>query len=190
VSLDVNVAAHALRIAVEAQHGGVASDSAFSGSKHQARAFKRYVKIIGQRAQGARVLDVGSEPAYRSLFTAAGMDLVPFGLPDDMHSLTAQGEYDGIIASHVLEHSPFPLYILLLFAKALKPGGWLLVVVPHPILPKWVDRKDHFSVLQPGNWRRLLDAAGFNIVYREAGAREKTPGKTEERFLCVVKNEI
>ncbi len=41
------------------------------------------------------------------------------------------GQYDGLLASHTLEHTANPLGALAEWARALRPGGTLVVVVPH-----------------------------------------------------------
>src|SRR5690606_15236018 len=111
-AMNVVVAEQALALARSRQRR---YDDCIAPEKRRAKA--RAAAIIGRRP-GAKVLDVGHEPFYAPEFETRGMTLVPLNLPDgDMHTLSAVEEYDGALAMHVLEHSPFPLYVLMLLDR-------------------------------------------------------------------------
>lgn len=140
----------------------------------------RAAEIVGER-DGAVVLDVGGESYYSEAFTARGISLVQLNRPDDMHAMSYAAEFDGALAMHVLEHSPFPLLVLRLIRRALVPGGFFYVAVPH-VTRKWIKHPAHFSVLDPRAWKRLLYDADFKVTHQESGPFG--PKSTEERFLC------
>lgn len=150
-----------------------------SAGKRAAKA--RAAEIIGSRP-GARVLDVGGEAYYAAEFEARGMVVQRMNTEQgDMHYMSSVEAFDGALAMHVLEHSPFPLHVLRLIRRALVPGGFLYVAVPHP-RRKWIRHAAHFTVLPVDGWKRLLRDAGFRIVRQESG--KFGPSSIEERFLC------
>lgn len=62
------------------------------------------------------------QPGLRGvLWLREGADLTP--LADD--------SYDAVISSHVLEHFANPIGALREWLRVLRPGGWLLIVLPH-----------------------------------------------------------
>lgn len=144
----------------------------------------RAAEIVGRVAKpGSRVLDVGAESFYRADFAARGVELEPLNVVDgeDMHTMTADGEYDGALAMHVLEHSPVPLYVLMLLKRAVRPGGFVYIAVPRP-RKKWVQHAAHFTVLPARGWRRLIADSGLRLVSEETGLFG--PKSKEHRFLC------
>ena len=132
--------------------------------------------------EGDVILDVGHEMFAAAPFLVRGASRIEaVNLPQDMHELSAVDEFDGALAMHVLEHSPFPLYVLLAIRRALKEGGWLYVAVPEPT-KKWITHKAHFTVLSLRGWKKLLKDAGFTILSFEKG--KFGPKSIEGRFLC------
>ncbi len=155
--------------------------------KHQMRhdamisTTKREIKKRASEWVKGKVLDVGGEGFYKEDFE----DVVQLNLPDDMHKMIYCDEFDGVVAMHVLEHSPFPFYVLLLIKRALKKGGKFYLAVPHP--SEFVEKlvNCHYSVLMPNMWHKLLIEAGFKIEKRETGLFNDYKDATEERFFCV-----
>jgi hypothetical protein len=99
----------------------------------------------------------------------------------EMHDITG-GDFDCVFMRHTLEHSPFPLYMLLTVHECLKDGGEAVVVVPEP-KGDWVMTHDaHVSVLHKETWEKLFRMAGFSITKQEDGTWTKT-GETEWRYL-------
>ena len=79
-------------------------------------------KLCGVLPPGSAILDVGGEEFYHPQL--ADFDVTTANLPgQDMHELAYRGEFDAAIAMHVIEHSPFPLYVLELIHAALKVDG-------------------------------------------------------------------
>ncbi len=94
-------------------------------------------KILAGRGYDARVAD---------------MSFLPF---DD-------AAFDLVLASHVLEHSPFSLMALYELNRVLKKGARLLVLVPFDNYVK----PEHVSVLRDINWKTLFARTGFQLLKR------------------------
>lgn len=149
------------------------------------RAAKRHATDLlnGALAEGSRILDVGGETFYHADLAGHTVDVA--NLPDtDMHALSAEAVYDAALAMHVLEHSPFPLYVLHLLHRALVGGGLLYVAVPHPSPRICHQRFGHWTVMPPVMWRRLLEGAAFEIDLQETGKMGARADWVEERFLA------
>src|SRR5262245_5921684 len=93
----------------------------------------------------------------------------------DAATLARQGvRYDVVSSIAVLEHIPEPLHFLQRYAELVKPGGWLVTVVPHfTPLNGYVSRGSspnavppyHVSLFQEFALRRLLERLnGWNVV--------------------------
>lgn len=142
----------------------------------------RAIELLSAKVRrGGAVLDLGGEAFYQEPLVAR-YALTSWNLPDDMHALPHVAAFDGALAMHVLEHSPVPLYVLLLLHRALRPGGWLYVAVPEPC-DKFCTRYGHVSVLPPAMWRRLFEVAGFRLGHTERGAFGRRKQWIEHRFL-------
>ena len=169
MTLDADVVAETLGACASAQrgHAGIFSSGPDSPTKRAAKA--RAVELIGSvAAQGDKVLEIGAEDNYRPMLEAIGVSVEPVNLPADMHDIEATDQFDGAIAMHVLEHSPFPLYVLRVLCRAVRPGGWLYVATPH-VTQRWAQDTAHFSVLHPDAWAYLLRMAGWAVLERESG---------------------
>ena len=144
---------------------------------------RRAAELIKSRLpEGGRLLDVGGEEFYHPYFD--GFDIMTHNLPDrDMHAMPYREEFDAVVAMHVLEHSPFPLLVLSLIHRALKPGGWLYVAVPRPC-NKFCRKFGHWSVMRAQMWNTLITGAGFEIPYAQVGKFGPKKEWVEARFLC------
>lgn len=147
-------------------------------SPEKLEAKKKGCEILNSATQGL-ILDIGGEDFYHQYFKGK---VEEYNLPKDMHELAEIEKYDGIIAMHVLEHSPFPLLVLENIRRALKPGGYLCLVVPDPEPFIIEDYPEHFSCLTKEGWARLIEFAGLSIVLQEKGTFTK--GWVEYRFLA------
>lgn len=157
----------------------------FDHAQHPAKlaAKQRAIRLLsGKVAPGARVLDVGGEDFYQRPLRDR-YELTSLNLPDDMHAMTFDGEFEGALAMHVLEHSPAPLYVLALLHRALVPGGWLYVAVPKPCT-RFCEGYGHMSVLPDPMWRTLLTRAGFRIEEAEKGPFGWRARWIEYRYLA------
>lgn len=156
-------------------------DVMISNDKREAkRAASRWLYSIMD--ESTKILDVGGESFYADDF----VNLVQANLPDaDMHSLPYEdNSFDGCVAMHVLEHSPFPLLALLQMSRVVKTGGYLYVAVPHAI-GSYIDMKSHLTVLHPNGWAKLLRISGWKVVRKETGKFNSGQDSIEERFLCL-----
>jgi SAM-dependent methyltransferase len=133
---------------------------------------------------GGRLLDLGSVAYTLALAKAAGFDAVGWNLSDgDMHgALFPQGHFDAILARHVIEHSAFPLYLLLSLHRSLKDGGHMAAVVPFPETDWVLKHPAHVSVLPKEQWERLFMLSGFSVVRFMEGTWTKEKHR-EMRFL-------
>ena len=129
--------------------------------------------FAGELSEGAWVLDAGAgECQYASRFAAQRYVAVDLGIGDaawnyrtldavaDLTALPfADGGFDACINIVTLEHVREPAAALAEMARALKPGGRLLLIVPH----EWEVHQaphDYFRYTRYGvAW--LLECAGF-----------------------------
>jgi SAM-dependent methyltransferase len=149
-----------------------------------------YALWINRRTGGGSLLDVGpSVPLqallrgrfeYVSLDSAAGADE-----QGDVQSLAyADGTFDAILCSHVLEHVPDDRRALAELRRVLRSGGWGIVMVPICLAAR--ETEEDASVAEAEAWRRfgqgdhvrLYDRAGFRERLATAGFRitEWSPG--------------
>lgn len=76
----------------------------------------------------------------------------------------ADGYFDFLWARHVIEHSIFPYFTLMEFARVLSPEGWLYMEVPAPEINHHEDNHNHYSVLGRSAWLSLLKRSGFEVL--------------------------
>lgn len=86
------------------------------------------------------------------------------------------GSFDLVFARHSLEHSPMPLLTLMEWHRVSKQ--WLLLVVPNPAAFAPGGR-NHYYVLNEGQWLPLLARAGWHVIWQE-----NTEEAFEYRFMC------
>ena len=80
------------------------------------------------------------------------------------------GSVDAVWCSHVLQFVPEPLLLLQEVRRVLRPGGKLVVTVPHvrPRVPNPLDKQVRFFTAR--SLKQLLRAAGFDVrVKRRLG---------------------
>lgn len=71
--------------------------------------------------------------------------------------------FEFLWARHVIEHSIFPYFTLMEFARVLAPGGWLYLEVPAPEINNHEGNSNHYSVLGRSAWLSLLKRSGFEV---------------------------
>ena len=71
--------------------------------------------------------------------------------------------FDLVYASHVLEHSPIPLFTLLEYKRILNDDGLLYVEVPSD-KPWAIHNQNHYSIFCKEMWKELFNKAGFELV--------------------------
>ena len=125
---------------------------------------------------GSRILDAGAgEGSYRNRFEKQRYVGVDLGIGDadwnytgldavaDLQGLPfSAGTFDAVLNVVTLEHVREPACVLAELARALKPGGRLLLIVPH----EWEEHQqphDYFRYTRYGA-RYLLERAGFDDI--------------------------
>lgn len=173
---------------------------------------KHRTDLFGGRRQ--RTLHVAPEACLEPLFKAKlGSEYVTGDLnsPAAMVRLDvtnigeAEGSYDVIYCSHVLEHVPNDAQALREFYRVLKPGGWALLLVPviaertveDPTIVRPEDRlrhyghRDHVRAYGP-DFADRARSAGFSVdvifprdvVSAEERVRMGLTAGAGEIFLC------
>jgi SAM-dependent methyltransferase len=128
-----------------------------------------------------RVLDAGSgRGSWRGVICAGGaeyesIDLAPRGgdRPTWMGDIMCmpqvpEGRYDAVVSHQVLEHLPRPWAALSEFHRVLRPGGRLIVSVPH-LSRRHELPHDYFRFTQEGLASMLRDAGFDDVSVRPAG---------------------
>ncbi len=96
------------------------------------------------------------------------------------------GSFDLVWARHVIEHSIFPYFTLMEFARVLTPEGMLYLEVPAPETSCHHETNpNHYSVLGRGAWVSLLGRCGFTV--RDEAKYSFTTGMGSDEywgFIC------
>lgn len=146
--------------------------------------------ILAKYVDSKKWLDLGcgSIKAHKD---ATGVDTYPYPCVDIVNDVSdlwffKDGEIDGIIASHVLEHISDTKAVLTEWSRVLKPGGTLIIVVPDAEKrPNTINEGSHKVALTFPVLRNLIKHhLGHKIIKLEDGYH-KDPRKTP--ILCVSK---
>jgi len=151
-----------------------------------------FLKLVRRHVPHGRLLEIGCGTGFFLArlgrhYEVCGIDISPFALElarkncpgADIRCMKAE-EVDGfppqyfdvIVARHVLEHIREPGEVLRKCGRALRPGGLLLIVVPHTDSfsrrwkgERWYGYRDdtHVSLLTSGEWLQLIRQAGFEV---------------------------
>lgn len=180
--MDTATIQQAFDIANRAQHlhNVTVSAEKYAAKLRASEIVKDHLNLIGKTDHAVRILDIGGEDFYVEHFPA----MEQMNLPNDMHNLSAVSVYDTILAMHVLEHSPFPLLVLLNIRRALKPDGFVYVAVPRPVQP-FLTLPSHFTVLDKLGWEKLFGHAGLKVTFAESGRFGDYDPAVEERYVCI-----
>ena len=180
--------------------------------------FDDILDALGRRLprERRRLLDVGAHAgrfiavARRAGWQAEGLELNPktaafaaaaTGAPvhqGNVHTFDADGAYDAVTLTDVLEHIPEPRVVLRRVARYLAPGGWIAVKVPNGpaqrikeraraalrpgYRPTLADNLVHVNHFSPASLRRALEEEGFRAITVIAGAPE-LPDSAASRFV-------
>jgi len=86
--------------------------------------------------------------------------------------------FDLLWARHALEHSPAPILTLMEWRRVCR--GFLCLVLPTP--KYWGNTGiNHYSVLDDGQWKFLLERAGFKVIW------EDNEDEREYRYMAELK---
>lgn len=158
------------------------AESSYSESESKSEAIRQAIALFSKETQGT-CFDLGSEVYSKRLLKERFDNVYGYNLKDgDMHNYIPAGKSPAIFARHVLEHSPFPLYMLCLLREALK--GEMVVVVPKPETEWVLNHPAHVSVLPKEQWEKLFKLSGFEIKKCIEGTWTKE-GHVEYRYLLV-----
>jgi SAM-dependent methyltransferase len=130
--------------------------------------------------EDARVLDAGAgECAYKDRFARQRYCAIDLGIGDRTWNYSAldaiadltavplgSGSFDAVVNIVTLEHVREPACVIAELARVLKPGGRLLLVVPH----EWEEHQtphDYFRYTRYGV-AYLLERAGFGEIDTQA----------------------
>lgn len=130
------------------------------------------------------ILDLGGLPYSKDVLSDMGFNvrIENLKIGCEMHDWEPNRTFDGVFCRHVLEHSPFPLYMLISIHEWLKEGGQAIIVVPKAESDFVFNHPSHVSVLPKEQWLRLFGFAGFDVLVQEDGTWTKE-GHVEHRFL-------
>jgi SAM-dependent methyltransferase len=66
------------------------------------------------------------------------------------------GTFDGIVCYNTLDHISEPIRVLAEFQRIMKPGAWLVIVVPHFASELWHTDLTHKSQFGIDTWRNVF----------------------------------
>jgi SAM-dependent methyltransferase len=141
--------------------------------EHSIELFVR--SVATEIAPGQRVLDAGAgECRFKPLFEHAEYVSVDFAQGDPAWNYSRldaigrleelpfpDGSFDHVVSIVVLEHTPQPARVIGEFARVLKRGGMVHLVVPH----MWEEHQKPYDFFRftSGGIRYLLQSAGIRI---------------------------
>ena len=149
-------------------------DLGCGGGRHAFEAFRRGAEVVALDADGAELKDVA---ALCSAMVDAGE--VPAGAMaaavqgDALRLPFADGAFDRVVASEVLEHIPDDAGAAAELARVLRPGGTMAVTVP-AWLPErvcWALSEEYHAPAVPGGHVRVYGEPGLRRLLRGAGLR-------------------
>lgn len=137
----------------------------------QGVALQHFVKR-GCRPVGITLNATDMEECRKQGYTVAQMDQSFLDFDD--------GTFDLVWARHVVEHSIFPYYTLMEFARILKPGGLLYLEVPGAETScKHELNRNHYSILSHTMWCSLMERSGFTITEEQTYFLKNEQGSDE-----------
>lgn len=135
------------------------------------------VTLIANRDRGNTVLAIEPDPERAAVARARGLS-VHNGLLDEAF-LAEHGGFDVVMSSDVIEHTVAPAEFVQMMARALRPGGLLLISVPNvahwsvrlnllfgrfDYEPTGIMDATHLRWFTSRTIAELVDRAGFEIL--------------------------
>jgi SAM-dependent methyltransferase len=194
---------------VRAEHEGTYKDDVFADvlSGLDARLAPERRRLLDVGAHAGRFLVA----ARRAGWNAEGLELNPktgayaaavTGASvhqGSVHTFDADGRYDAVTLTDVLEHIPEPRTVLSRARRFLAPGGWIAIKVPHGpaqrlkerlrgivrpgYRPTLADNLVHVNHFTPDSLERALMREGFRDITIVPGVPERPPGDASGRLL-------
>ena len=127
-----------------------------------------------------------------------GVGRCDFRLGDLEHLPVADGEVDGVVACMVLHHVSRPVDVLAEAHRVLKPGGHIVIVDLQQHNDETLRERlaDLWLGFQPGQMKRWLKSAGFDLVESKTLNAESAPrskdsstAKTDPLKLITIKGQ-
>ncbi len=119
-------------------------------------------ELVGTRATFGGMIDAGEIPADRFVAVLRGdATRLPF----------ADGAFDRVITSEVLEHIQDDVGAIAEFQRVLRPGGVIAVTVPSwfPEKVNWMLSDEYYAPKAPGGHVRIYSATELKAKLRSAG---------------------
>ena len=134
-------------------------------------------EVVLKHVEGEKVLELGCGPK-KTLARAIGVDVAPNGvaIPGLFHEVSQAdivadvskeipvlaGDFDCVIARHILEHMIDPLQAVREWGKPLKHGGRLIIAVPNQDIQSTIPlNHEHVHAFNPGSLKNFMEAQGW-----------------------------
>ena len=135
--------------------------------------------IRSQIAEGSKVVDLGCGH-NKTVDYAVGVDAIPKGEKiNSLHDAISQadvvanvagempfkdGEFDVVIARHIMEHCINPIQTLREWMRIVRTGGKLYIAVPNQELHNTIPMNmEHVTAFTPDRMRDLLEVLGLQV---------------------------
>lgn len=137
--------------------------------------FARHTLWDGTIAHDAYVYDRRRPPGHQFIGEASDLSSVP------------DGQYDFVLSSHMLEHTANPLLALAEWRRVLRPGGALVLVVPHrdatfdhrrPVTPIEHLRDDLARSTDESDTTHVEEILALHDISRDPGAGDMATFRT------------
>ncbi len=119
----------------------------------------------------AEILNLGYAGNYLNILSSQNIEKINTLLTPQKYYFESNGkEYDLIIANNFLQYNLAPYHVLKEFKKILKPGGYLVVIVPSLNISEEKIEKAGLISLSPVHlWKSLLKRSGLETIYNYVG---------------------
>ena len=159
-----------------AREGDLLLDMGCGAGRHAFESFKRGMRVVAFDYSAPELKDVGALFAAMREAGEAGADAGSMAVTANGDALAlpfADGTFDGIIASEVLEHVSDDKQALDEVFRVLKPGGTLAATVPSwlPEQVCWALSQEYHAPFVEGGHVRIYSEPRLRALMRAAGLR-------------------